>query len=243
MPVALPLAVVAAGALGAGGAIYASNKQASAENNALNFQKSVFDTNQGNLNPFIQTGQTANTSLANFYGIGPGGPSAVTPAFNAFTNLPSYQFPYQQGLRALNFNLNAQGKQQSGAQAKETQQYGQGLASTQLQQYLSNLYGLNTTGAQAAESLSGTNASLANTVGNTAGQLGGAQASGIVGATNALSNGVSNLGLYSLIANGGAGGGGGGGGGGVGGGLSAYNPSNSNYYLPNSGGLNPWAGT
>lgn len=202
-------ATIGAGALGAGGSIVSgilgSNAAKSAANTQAASYASALQLAKGEIQPYVDTGNAAGTSLAALYGLGPQGSAGTQSQFNAFTNLPSYQFPFQQGVRATNFGLGAGGLLQSGAQSKAQQQFGQGLASTYLQSnYVSPLMQLYQTGAGAASSLGGLGAGLLT------GQ-GAAQAGGIVGSTNALTSGIAgasnsasstagNLALYSLLA-------------------------------------------
>lgn len=239
MPVAAGIG--AAGSLGAAGigafsSLTASQQQQQTAQQALQFQQQVYANNQtnvanqqatntSNLSPYSSTGQSALYSLASLYGLPTpnnpsGGGAATNAAYQAFTNLPAYQFPLQQGNLALSDQLNAQGLTQSGAQARATQQFGQGLASQYLMSnYVSPLMSLAGSGQSAAttltnansnltSSLAGTNVQSGQQVGTSYGNLGTATAAGTMGAGNALSAGLtgasSNLALYSALANGGS---------------------------------------
>lgn len=217
MPVAAGIS--AAGAIGSAGigavsSYEASKQQTQAAQAALQFQQQVFNTNQSNLSPFINNGTNAMYSLASLYGLPTpnnpsGGAGATNAAFDAFTKLPAYQFPLQQGNLALSDQLNAQGKQQSGAQARETQQFGQGLASTYLMSnYVNPLLSLAGQGQGAASSLANANVASGSQVGQSYGNIGTAQAAGTMGIGNSLSGGLSgganSLALYSALSNGGS---------------------------------------
>lgn len=65
---------------GANAANYAANLQAEAGENALNFQKGVFGTEQANLAPFLAAGQGAAVNLASLLGVLPPGARTTTPA-------------------------------------------------------------------------------------------------------------------------------------------------------------------
>ncbi len=217
MPVGATIAAV--GSIGAAGiGAYSANKaageQANAAQNALNFQQQVYNTNQSNLAPWTSTGSNALYSLASLYGLPTpnnpsGGGASTNAAYQAFTNLPAYQFPLQQGNLSLERQLNAQGKTQSGAQARETQQFGQGLASQYLMSnYVNPLLSLSGQGQGAASSLASSNIASGNQVGQSYGNLGTAQAAGTMGVGNALSGGLTgganSLALYSALSNGGS---------------------------------------
>lgn len=215
MPIAAGISAagsLASAGIGYFGAQSAADKQSEAAANSLAFQKQVYAQNQQNLTPWINTGSKAAYSLADLYGLGPNGSQGVNDAFDAFTKLPAYQFPLQQGMLALTRNLNAQGKNMSGAQAREAQQFGQGLASQYLMSnYVQPLQSMSGLGANAASSLAGANNTSAGQIGNSYGNIGAAQASGIVGGTNALTSGLqggaNSLALYSALGQGGGGGG------------------------------------
>lgn len=207
MPVGATIGAIGSlGSAGIGfmGAQSAAKAQTQQFQQALAFQQQVYQQNQQNLSPYMGFGKSAANSLAAFYGLttpdNPGGAASMGKAWENFQNLPAYQFPFEQGQRALNMNLNAQGRQLSGAQTRASQQFGQGLASTyMMQNYVNPLSQYASMGANAAGSLAGTNAQMANTIGNTFGNIGGAQASGIVGGTNALTGGMSNLAAYGMM--------------------------------------------
>ena len=93
----LAAGIMGLGSIGSGiagffGANSAAKAQAEAAAQALAFQKQVYANNQANLNPFIQTGQGANYTLGQLYGIGAGGTSGNKPDFSSFFNSPDYQF-------------------------------------------------------------------------------------------------------------------------------------------------------
>lgn len=79
------VASAASGIMGAGAAKSAGATQANAANNSVQLQQQMFNTIQGNLNPFIQAGQGAIPMLNGLLGTGgpgpgPGGPGAAAPA-------------------------------------------------------------------------------------------------------------------------------------------------------------------
>ena len=218
MPVAAGISAV--GALGSAGigawsASNAADKQAQAAQQALGFQQQVYNQNQGNLKPWINTGQNANYTLAGLYGLPTpdnpsGGAAGVNAGWDAFTKLPAYTFPLQQGNLSLERQLNSQGRTQSGAQARQTQQFGQGLASQyMMSNYVNPLLQLSGSGQQAAGALAGYNNQSGQQIGQSYGNLGTAQGAGIMGMGNAISGGLNNasssLALYSALGKGGNG--------------------------------------
>lgn len=107
---------LAGSAISSSGAKSAANTQANADNTAAADQMSMFNTINGQEQPFMQAGYGATTSLQQLLGLAPGtsstgglpngyltsgSPQAQTvPTFNAstVTNSPGYQFAQQQGL-------------------------------------------------------------------------------------------------------------------------------------------------
>ena len=107
--------------------------------------------------------------------------SYLTPqqAFQNYQNSTGYQFRYNQGMNALNSGYAGAGLIKSGAAMKASQDYGQGIASQEFNNYLNALgnqqgVGLSAAGAQAgvstnyANSIAGTNNNTANAIGQAA---------------------------------------------------------------------------
>ena len=103
---------VAGGAISAVGSESAANTQASAQNNATAEQESMFNTINGQEQPFMQAGYGATSSLQSLLGLtggaGPGGlpngyldqtmgPFSFNPS--SITSSPGYQFSQTQGLQ------------------------------------------------------------------------------------------------------------------------------------------------
>lgn len=203
MPIAAPLIIggasLASGIIGANAASKASDAQAQAAANALAFQQQVYQQNQQNLQPYMQAGTNALGQLSQIYG-----PNGVTQqGTQAFQNSPDYQFAQQQGNLALTRYENASGMGLSGGALKDIANYNQGLASQQFGNYFNRLMSLSQLGQGAASSLAGNNTNMSGQIGNTMQGIGQAQASGIVGGSNAitgaLNSGISNSLLYNYI--------------------------------------------
>lgn len=159
------------------------------------------------LDPFINTGRSALTSLASLYGIStpgnPGGQQGQDQAWSNMLQTPAYQFAQSQGQLGLDRSAASRGLLLSGGQLKDTMSFNQGLATQQVGNYTNVLSGLASSGQSAAgmagqmtlQGAQGQASALSNTaqmVGGT--QLGGAQsaASGVVGSANALTGGIQN---------------------------------------------------
>lgn len=170
MSLTVGTAVLAAGALTAGAAVYSSSqaskaagKQAAATGQALGEQQREFDINQANEQPYIEAGKTALGQYQSDI-------SKPTTAADVMANDPGYQFGMDQGQTALDRKIAAMGGRVSGAALKATTQYNQNYATgaynaayQRSQDRLNRLaalagLGQTATGASAAAGQAGTNA-------------------------------------------------------------------------------------
>lgn len=174
--------------IGAGTAIYASGKQSDAAKDALNFQKGVFDKNQANIAPYLGAGNDALGRLNESY---------ANPS--SFLNTPDYAFARSQGMDALQNSAASRGGMMGGNFLRRADQFGTDYATNYLTQYRGGLAGIAGMGANAASGNANANNTSANMIGGSYNYLGGANASGAVGAANALSGGASNLMLYNAL--------------------------------------------
>ena len=137
-----------------------------------------------NLQPYYLSGGVATNALNQLLGISKSQPlsNGVTPSF---TGSPGYKWQLGQGIDAVQNSAAAQGGVNSGNTLKALTSFGQGLASTDFNNYISQLMGLSGIGENAAAG-----------AGNFITQGGNAQAAGLVGAGNAASNALT---LNSLL--------------------------------------------
>jgi hypothetical protein len=210
------------GLMGADAAKSASNTQAQSAANALDFQKQQFNTIQQQTTGGRAAGANALNQLgalgsgtygmydANGNQIGTGTGSGFltkeyTPADFAQGIDPGYQFRLQQGQEATNRMANMSGGLISGNALKGQEDYTQGLASTEFgnafnrfQTQRTNIYNTLAGIAGLGQNMTNTSATAAgnaaNSVGSTIQNLGAAQASGTVGAANAITGGLQNAG-------------------------------------------------
>lgn len=203
-------AVAGAGVLGAGASLYGSSQQADAAKAGINEQQQMFQILQGNLAPYMQTGQQSLSALNSAL---PGLTAPFNPANLAST--PGYQFTLQQGMNAVNNSNSTKGWGQSGPGAKAIADYTTGLASSTYNQQFQNYWNQNQSiynmllgPAQLGESAAaGVGSGALSTGQGIASSLAGganAQAAGAVGASNSLTNGVLNYALLSNPNSGGA---------------------------------------
>lgn len=207
----LAAAVAGAGVLGAGASIYGGMTQANAANNATGFQKQMFDTLQGNLQPYNSVGTNA------FQQLGAKLPSLTTPFDpSQLENTPGYQFTKQQGMNAVNNSNSAVGWGDSGPGAKGIADYVTGLAQSTYNQQFQNYWNQNQNiysmlagpsqiGANAAAGVGQGALTTGANVGSNMIGAGNAQAGSAIGAANALGGIPMNNALLQMLQSGGFG--------------------------------------
>ncbi len=188
--------------LGAGTSLFAGSQQAGAAKDALNFQMSAQEQNQRNylaaqakVQPFIDSGTNATKLIDQSYN---------DPA--SFTNTKDYQFGVNEGMSALQNSAAARGGALGGNFLRGAVQFGQDYGTNYLQRYRAGLQGTANTGASAAAGAAGAagnfnnnNTAGAGQIGGSMNYLGGAEASGAVGATNAVGGGIQNYLLMNAL--------------------------------------------
>lgn len=195
------------GLAGAMGSRSAARRQERAARRALALQRQMFATQQAALEPFRAGGVQAQNRLMSMLGLS-GDPQAegygsLARDFSMadFQQDPGYAFRMSEGLKALERSAAGRGGAASGAAMKGITQYGQNLASQEYQnafnRYMANrqarlapLQNLMGMGAGAASGLSGAAGQFGQVGGQTYGDIGNAQAAGIMGPLNALMGGI-----------------------------------------------------
>ena len=208
----LPAAIGGSAIIGALGANSAANTQAAAQQQAAATQQGMFNTINQQNQPFIQSGYGANTTLSNM--MQPGGylTQQFNPTQQQLEQYPGYQFAQQQGQQAtLNADTPGQGAM-SGAALKDLTSFATNTAATnygnyfnQFQTQQNNIFnrlsGLTTIGQNAATNVGNAGTQLGTGVAQAQAAAGGSQAAGTVGATNALSGGLSMAALMNGLGN------------------------------------------
>lgn len=116
-------------------------------------------------------------------------------AFANYRNSTGYDFRVNEGQDAINTGYAAGGKLRSGAALKSLENYRQGVASSEFNNYLNSLFNVSNLGLSAAGAQAGVSTNYANTVG--ANNNAAASAAG----NAALLRGQANAGLYSTVGN------------------------------------------
>lgn len=195
-------AIGGAGLLSAGASIWAANKngqiQSDAAKQAAALQQQQMAQNQSNMQPFISGGQGASNMLQSFYGLG-GDQALGQSALARFQQSPDYQFALKGGSDALDNSAAARGGMISGNQIRAQTEYGQGLATQNLGNYLSRLSGMSGQGITAAGAIASPNTMGAAYAGKDI--MGGAtaEAAGNNGMIAGLNSGINQLSLYNQM--------------------------------------------
>lgn len=141
-------------------------------------------------NEFVQGAQTrgglASANIGALLGLG-GNQAAANAAFDQYRGSTGYQFRLGQGIDAIEQSGAARGLLNSGATMKALNEYGQGLASAEFQNYLQALGGVESTGLGAAYNT----ASQGTSAGQVAAQYTRAGASDIMGGLGSALQGFS----------------------------------------------------
>ncbi len=193
------IAIGGAAVLGAGaqiiGANSAADAQKSAANTASQTQRDIYAQNQQLLNPYVQGGLGAYSTLNNLLGVG--GNSATMQS--TLEGLPGYQFTLGQGLKSVQSGAAARGLGSSGAALKGAANYATGLANSQYGNYVGQLQNSANTGMQAGSSIAGVGQATGANIGSA--QMGAGNA--IAAGYNAMGGGIASglngaAGAYTL---------------------------------------------
>lgn len=183
-----PISAVAS-AVGAGASLLSGNKAAKAQKQAAatasNTEQAMFEATRadnqryydqgrgdvnsnfgaatGALSPYTNQGAAANARMSALAGLG-----GFEQQQSALASDPGYQFRMDQGVSALDRSAAARGMLQSGAQAKALLNYGQGQASSELQNAFQRVSAVQGNAQQAAGALGNLYQNQGTTLGNMA---------------------------------------------------------------------------
>lgn len=194
----IPAGIIGAGALTSLiGSEKAASAQTDAANQAADVQREMFQTTRSDYAPYRDIGANALYQLAAGTGVEyEGAPGTIEDryqtAMSRFAASPSYQFRLNEGLKALDQSASARGKLLSGSQQKAITDYGQGLASTEWDNYLNRLASQAGIGQTSTAQLGAVGAQTAANTGNALMAAGGARASGYAGGASGINNALQN---------------------------------------------------
>ena len=200
-------AVIAGGAALVGGYLSsnaagnAADQQNQQAQNSLQLQQQMHNQTVAGLQPYNDAGRTALSTMQQLNG----------GNYSSFTQSPDYQFALDQGTKALDASAAAKGTLFSGGYGRQMQQFGQGLASQNYNQYYNHLQGIASQGESAAANVGYNNMGYANAATGINTNNGQAQAMGTLGQAGAWNNALNQMsaayGQYGSSYGGGSGGG------------------------------------
>lgn len=189
-------ATVASAYMGSQASKSAADTQANAAAQATDAQTRMFERQVELQEPFREAGLKGQNRLLEYLGLSedknvPGFGKYATAEFgmDKFQADPGYAFRMSEGMKALERSAAARGGLLSGANLKNTQRFGQDLASQEYQNAFNRYQTQRTNTLNPYASLGGVAQSSANTLGTQAGAYGNAMASNIIGSGNAQAAG------------------------------------------------------
>jgi hypothetical protein len=198
----MAIAGVAEAEIGKQASENASSAEQQREQEAIQYEQSMYGQTAANMQPFINTGTQATQQLAN--GMGPGGSLGRQFTMADFEKSPSYNFNMQQALKAIGNSASARGGSLGGRPQQDMVNYATNMAGNSFGQaqneFMANqklnaglLGGIAQTGQRAAQSLGGIGMGTAGQVSSSIGNQATAQGAGIMGQSQAVQGGISNI--------------------------------------------------
>lgn len=180
--------------IGIGGSIYGAAKSSSdakaaaaaqlaSTEKAIAEQRRQFDITQSNLQPFLRRGNVAGHRLSSILF----GSTKFDP-----NSIPGFTEALNQGLKSTERSAFAQGQGLSGRTLASLFNQAQGASYNAFNNYANQLAGVAGTGQTAGTNLGTFGSNNSSAIGNLLTQGGNARASGIIGANNALQQGINN---------------------------------------------------
>lgn len=207
-PAIIGAAITAVGTVGSalisgGGEGRATEAQVAGQERAIGQYQESFGATEASLAPWLEGGAAAQTDYANILGVGTGAPNTEA-MYEGLRNYPGYQFALEEGLGAVEQSAAGRRTLQSGQTMKDLTAYGQGLATSNFENYMTRLQGLSGMGQQTAVQTGGFRQNMASQVGAAEQGIGQATATGyqtqagivggaIEGLTNIAGNYIGNL--------------------------------------------------
>lgn len=172
---------------------------ADAAKDAARIQAEAIRSSMAYMQPFYQSGVTAQNQLMKLLGLGGDtqaegyGSMARDFGMQDFQADPGYGFRMSEGLKALERSAAGRGGAASGAAMKGITRFGQDLASQEYQNAFNRYMANRQARLSPLQNLMGVGAGAASGLMGGTRDVGEAQASGIVGAANARQQGINNM--------------------------------------------------
>lgn len=195
----------------------AADQQAQTAADQIAEERRQYDLTRADYAPYREAGYKALDTLSSMYGANPNGKTLDMSQQVMAT--PGYQFRLGEGIKAAERSAAARGLLGSGATMKAIQRYGEGLASSEYDNYANRLAALAGVGQTATGSTAAAGqaavagmGSARNAMGQAAVNAGNARASSYINTADAINGAINNgVGAYLYSQRGGFGGGSGGG--------------------------------
>jgi hypothetical protein len=182
----------------------ASQVQSDASQRAADVQLQMYETTREDLKPYMEHGVPAMNSLAAMYGLVPGSEAFGEKQMEAFRAAPDYQIAMREGLSALDKSAASRGMLKSGRTMKGAMDYASDLGTRKLDSYLNRLRDIAGIGQSSAARTGAAALSTGSNLANTYLGQGQAEASGIIGSSNAQNRMITGLGdslIYAMSRN------------------------------------------
>jgi len=185
MPAAIPII----GAIGGGliankGAKDAAKAQAKGADAANAEQARQYDLSRADQMPWLNAGKDALSQMQKLN----------SGDYSSFNASPDYQWTLSEGMKGLDRSAASKGRLYSGGYGEDLTRFGQGLASTQYNNYYNKLQSMAGQGQTQASQLGVLGANYANAYGNNVQNAANARASGYQNSANAWGNTFNQLG-------------------------------------------------
>lgn len=200
-------AVIGSAVVGAGASVASGAMQAKGAKKSADTQERMYEQTRADLLPYNEAGQYATGQLRNRL------TELTSPIIMDQATLeqtPGYQFNLTQGLKSVQNSAAARGLGTSGAALKGAASYATGLADSTYQNQFNNavtnqtnaynrLLGVSQLGENAAAQTGSAGTAAAQGAGQAYQNAATAQAAGLTGAANSLSNGANNYAQYNYL--------------------------------------------
>jgi hypothetical protein len=196
--VGVTAAIIGSAVIGAGSQAIAGGKAAKASKKAAAQQiaeaRRQYDQDRADFAPWRETGTNALAKLASLYGVSRDGTTtAAAPDYSEFFASPGYQFRRGEGIKAIERSAASRGALKTGAAVKAIQRYGDGLASSEYDNYKNTLAGIAGVGQTATAQTSAAGNAASTNIINAIGNAGNARASSFANTGSAVNNGINNV--------------------------------------------------
>ena len=182
-------ATIAAAGIGAAASLGSGMMQSNTASKAQGQAQAQFQQQRNDLGPYREAGLPALEAQQALLGLQ--GQPAADAAMANFQSSPGYQFQFDEGQRAVESSMAAQGLLRSGATLKGLEKFGQGLANSDFSNYYARLMDMSKLGETAAAggaANAGNAATAALGGANAQNSITGNIAGGLGTTTNALLN-------------------------------------------------------